>query len=209
MTVSRADLEATLERAKARGFLGPGDVQSHLDHALDFSVAAAPFRGTFLDLGTGAGLPGLVLALEWPETHGLLVDSSVRRGEALDEACRILELEGRITVLVARAEALGRNPDHRGRHGLIVARSFGAPAVLAECAAPLLAVGGHAVISEVADETSRERRWSTEGLAEFGLERLETRSFGTATVSVLVKTTETGERWPRRVGIPSKRPRWR
>jgi hypothetical protein len=101
-----------------------------------------------LDLGSGGGLPGLVLVSAWPTTDWCLLDANQRRTEFLQEAVDELGLAGRVTVRRGRAEDLAHDPSLRGTFDLVVARSFGKPAVTAECAAGFLAVGGSLVVSE-------------------------------------------------------------
>jgi 16S rRNA (guanine527-N7)-methyltransferase len=101
---------------------------------------------------------------------------------------------------------LARDDRFRQKFEVVTARSFGSPAVTVECGAPLLGVGGVMVVSEPPGDAD-ERRWPEEGLAQVGLVRasrlrLDDR-FG---YQVLVKSGETPERYPRRVGVPSKRP---
>lgn len=204
----REALAALLSVARDRGFLGPGAVDDHLEHALGYSRAIEDLRGPFLDLGSGAGLPGLVLALVWPEAQGVLVESSTRRGGHLRECVQHLDIEERVRVVVERAEVLGRAPGDRERYPLVVARSFGAPAVLAECAAPLVAVGGHLVVSEPPLEIPDPLRWPPAQLHRLGLRCVEHRSSGQAHVVILEKSRAVSDRWPRRAGIPAKRPLW-
>jgi 16S rRNA (guanine527-N7)-methyltransferase len=147
-------LVPVLEEARGLGFLGPGPVEAHLDHAAGYAAALEAHEGAgwspprAADLGSGAGVPGLPLALHFPATRWTLVEASVRRAAFLRAAVSRLGVRDRITVVEDRAEAVGRDPDSRGRFDLVVARSFGPPAVVAECAAPLLRVGGRAVVSE-------------------------------------------------------------
>ncbi|MGH9120995.1 MAG: RsmG family class I SAM-dependent methyltransferase, partial [Acidimicrobiales bacterium] len=103
--------------------------------------------GLSVDLGSGAGLPGLVLACSWPESRWILMDSSTRRTAWLASAVERLGVSARVRVLCARAEVVGRG-ELRGSIHHVVARSFGAPAVTAECAAPLLRIGGSLVVAE-------------------------------------------------------------
>jgi 16S rRNA (guanine527-N7)-methyltransferase len=91
-----------------------------------------------------------------------------------------------------------------------VARSFGAPPVTAECAAPFLQLGGVLIVSEppVASGDSDELRWPEEGLAVVGLEpeSLWRDSFG---YRVLRQSQNCPDRFPRRVGVAAKRPIYR
>lgn len=140
-----ASVVRMLHEARDLGFLGPGPVEAHLEHAQGF-VAAAVSAGVpvdedvvVVDLGSGGGVPGLVLAAAWPHARIVLLDGSVRRAQFLRRAVKACDLEGRLSVWEMRAEDAGRDPRRRGGADLVVARLFGPPAVTAECAAPLLA----------------------------------------------------------------------
>lgn len=115
-----------------------------------------------------------------------------------------LGLAERVQVRTGRAEDLGRRLGHRGSYHLVVARSFARPAVVAECAAPLLAVGGRLVVSEPPME---EDRWPDQGLDVLGLGRALPPAASRRLV-VLRQERPCPERYPRRVGVPSKRPLW-
>ena len=135
-------LLAVLTRGRDLGFLGPGPVEVHLRHA----EAYAPFVGastSAVDLGSGGGVPGLVLARHAGDAcRWQLLDANRRRCAFLREVVQELGLGERVGVLEGRAEDFGRQALLRGQADLVVARSFGPPAAVAECAAPLLAVGG-------------------------------------------------------------------
>ena len=199
-----------LQEARDLGFLGPGPVEAHLDHAAGFAevLRGLEERTAWLrraaDLGSGAGLPGLPLALAFPDCVWLLVESSVRRAAFLRHAVTQLEVGARVEVAEARAEAVGRAPARRGRFDLVVARSFGPPAVVAECGAPLLRVSGRAVISE--PPGGAPSRWPAPGLAELGMApEVATLAQGSA-YQVLRQEEPCSDRYPRRIGIPAKRP---
>src|SRR5690606_21759798 len=102
---------------------------------------------------------------------------------------------------VGRAEEVGRSR-WRGRAEAVIARSFGPPAATAECAAPLLRGGGLLVVSEPPDDVDR---WPAAGLAALGLV-VGPRVAEDATVQVLVQQEVCPDRFPRRVGLPAKRP---
>jgi len=204
-----AEVVSALVRSAELGFLGGMPVAEQIDHSLGFVAAtelALDHRpSNVVDLGTGGGVPGLVLHSCWSEGRLVLLDGNQRRTEFLS-----LEVEGwgsaSLEVVRGRAEEMGRDDRYRHRFEVVTARSFGPPGVTAECAAPLLSIGGVMVVSEPpgAFEASR---WPEDRLAELGLS-LDTRErfdhrFG---FQVLRKTSGTPDRYPRRVGIPSKRP---
>jgi 16S rRNA (guanine527-N7)-methyltransferase len=192
-----------LAEARDLGFFGPGPLGPQLEHARAFlPLLGTP--GSVVDLGTGGGLPGLVLLRALPDTTFVLVESQQRRAAFLREALARLGAEDRATVLEDRAEVVGRAPDHRERHDAVVARSFAAPAVTAECAAPLLRVGGVLVVSD--PPAGGEARWPADPLRELGL-AVATRTT-TPSLTSLEKVMGTSERFPRPVGRPAKRPLW-
>ena len=205
--MSRERLIVVLEEAQRRGLLGPGPVEAHIDHAQGFSRVAAelgPDGRPGLDLGTGGGVPGLLLAVADPEREWTLLDSRDRCAQFVRGAVAELDLRERVTVVLGRAEEVGRDAAHRGRYGVVVARGFGPPAVTAECAAPLLAVGGHLVVSEPPNSTGI--RWPAEQLRKLGLSPNRLVSLPSATFAVLEQVETTSNTYPRRVGAPRKRP---
>lgn len=201
------DLLSCLARARELGLLGPGPVEAHVQHAARYLAAIDRHgldHGRFVDLGSGAGIPGLVLAQRWSQSDAVLLDSSQRRCEFLRWAVRELELEPQVTVVEARAEDAGHG-ELRAQFPLVVARGFARPAVVSECAAGLLAQGGHLVVSEpppTTDSQSRERRWSTAGLELLGQELV----VAEGGVAIIRQVYRTPDRFPRRAGVPAKRP---
>jgi 16S rRNA (guanine527-N7)-methyltransferase len=219
-------LADVLDEARSAGFLGPGPVDAQIRHAEGFAAVArrlldpdagpasegpgerpAAVRAQVLDLGSGGGLPGLVVAESWPEASVVLLEAQGRRAAFLGRAVEGLGLGDRVAVRQARAEDFGRDPAGRSRFDVVTARSFGPPAVVAECAAPLLRTGGWLVVSEPPDQSDAEAvlRWPAEPLARLGLrpgERLRA-AFG---YRVLRQAEPCPERFPRRNGVPAKRP---
>lgn len=197
-----------LEQAQDRGFLGPGPVADQLARALAFLPEGPPANvRAALDLGTGGGLPGLVLALAWPRLSLVLLDSSQKRARWLREVCRELELGDRVHVVGDRAEDAARS-DLRGAFDLVTARSFGPPPATAECGAPFLRTGGSLVIAEPPEWDPR--RWPSSALELLGLELLShesvTTSAGPASFVRLLAVGKCPDRYPRRTGVPFKRP---
>ncbi len=157
---------------------------------------------TVLDLGSGGGLPGLPLAMVWPASHWVLLDGSQTRAEFLQHAVTTLGLTDRVLVVGERAEVAGRG-ELRGTFDCVVARSFAGPAPTAECGAPFLRVGGSLVVAE--PPGGEPQRWDPQGLALLGLQ-IGLRVVGRTAYQVLRQDTPCPDRFPRRVGVPTKRP---
>ena len=200
-----ATLQEVLKEARDLGFLGPGPVDGHIEHAAGFIQAVGtPHPQRVVDLGSGGGIPGFVVALAWPDAAIYLLDSSERRTLFLAEAARALGLSNRVVVGHARAEEAGRDPQWRGQADLVVARSFGPPAVTAECAAPLLCIGGRLVVSEPPTEPGD--RWPADALAALGMRPVSRFLQAFSRFQILRQEHACPEAYPRRVGIPAKRP---
>lgn len=200
------DLLPWLERSREVGFLGPGPVADHVAHAEGFAEAVGEAPGCVVDLGSGGGVPGLVLAERWAETRFVLLDSNERRTEFLRTAVEGLGWADRVEVVRARAEVAGRDDTLRGWFDAVVSRSFGPPPVTAECAAPLLRTGGLLVVSE---PPTGEQRWPEAGVSVVGLQwdRRHEASTG-AGYAVLRQVAPCPAPYPRREGVPGKRPLW-
>ena len=120
----------------------------------------------------------------FPAARGVLLDAGQRRGEFLREGVERLDLGDRVEVGAGRAEVLAREPSLRAAFDLVVARSFGAPAVTAECAVGFLRAGGALVVTEPPASSGSTDRWPVEGLARLGFgPALEIRHGDTGAVS--------------------------
>ena len=167
-------------------------------------AAGDPPPARVLDLGSGAGVPGLVLALRWPDTTFVLLDASAKRTAALSTAVVELGLGDRVTVRTDRAEDAGRDPALRATFDAVTARSFAAPAVTAECGAPFLRVGGMLVVAE--PPGGGEGRWPAAPLATLGLTDDGVTAAGDGTVRRLRLTALVDATYPRPNGVPAQRP---
>jgi 16S rRNA (guanine527-N7)-methyltransferase len=208
------DLAKIFETARRLGFLGPRPVTEQIAHSVAFaSVLEATGSGPapFLDLGSGGGVPGLVLAVCWPEQPGTLLDSSRRRTEFLRLTVADLGWEARLAVVEGRAELLARDSGLRASFPLVVARSFAAPSVTAEIGGAFVEPGGRLGVSEPGTTGERNRvtdRWPQDGLAQLGLGPAEVHRGAKVRVAVIPRIGDLADRWPRAVGIPAKRPLW-
>jgi len=203
-------LQAALERARALGFLGPGAIDDHVRHAEGFAVAAQRRLGqdpaSLLDLGSGGGIPGLVLARSWPQIGVVLVESGHRRCEHLRAEIEGLGWAGRVEVVEERAERVAHGSELRERWELVTARSFASPAATAEIAAGLVAPDGLLVVSEPPEEDPA--RWPADELRGLGFAPPRYEAVGRAHFACFVKAHNAPADVPRGVGRPGKRPRW-
>lgn len=202
-------LAAVLVRSQELGFLGPGDPEAHRRHSLAFASAFEELGGAApiacCDLGAGGGIPGLVLALRWRSTPIVLIEAGARRCRFLREAVDELGLASTVSVAEGRAEALARTPGLEARFDLVTARAFGPPATTAECATRLLAPAGTLLVSEPPSSDTTSHRWRDDGLAKLGLGPAIPVGVDPHVVA-LRREHSCPDRFPRRVGVPAKRP---
>ena len=204
--MTNAWLFRALEESRARGFLGPSAIEPQIEHAKGFALC---WEGhfdhsptSFLDLGSGGGLPGLVLAERWG-CRTVLVDSMVKRMNFLREVLAWVGAPDDVEVITGRAETVARDPSLEAMFPLVTARSFGPPAVVAECATRFMALGGMLIVSEPPEDESG--RWKSKALSTMGFEDHGRVRHGAA-FRVLIKVARTPEELPRDVGVPAKRP---
>ena len=171
--------------------VAPGpDVASGIPVDLDAETIA-------VDLGTGGGVPGLVLAI-LTSNRWVLVDRGDRRCTFLRWAVRELGIADRVEVHAMDAVLVARG-DLRGRAGLVTARSFAAPGPTAECAAPLLALDGVLVVSEPpGGDGGSWNRWDPEALDQLGMVDLGGWRHGGAGYRAMRSTGTCPSRFPRR-----------
>jgi 16S rRNA (guanine527-N7)-methyltransferase len=200
-------LSRALEQSRARGYLGPNAIEPHITHAEGFALCWEELHpappDSFLDLGSGGGLPGLVLLNRW-RTRGVFTDSMVKRANFLMEA---LDWDGAPPngeVIIGRIEEIARFAELQESFDLVTARSFGRPSVSAECGARFLKIGGVMIVSEPPDDSVSDR-WNGPGLALLGFEDRGRVRHGAA-YQVLLKVKSTPQAYPRSVGTPRKKP---
>lgn len=179
------------------------DPESFAPHILDALTLAGDVDGPLIDLGSGAGLPGIPLAIATGQPV-VLVDSARKKAMFLTRALTELGLDGE--AVAARAESLGHDPAYRDRFRCATARAVSTAPTVAELTVPFLGVGGRALLQRgVLDE--RERRAVTDAAPMLGADVVEERLLGgDRRILILVKRTPTQQRFPRRDGIPEKRP---
>lgn len=167
----------------------------------------ALLEGKVADVGTGAGFPGLLLKIYCPQLELTLIDSSGKRVEFLRHCCARLGIEAEIVQ--ARAETLGHSP-LRESFNWVVARALAKMPVLAEYCLPLTRRGGYFVAYKGQDG-QREQAEADPAVRLLGGKKDMVKAYTlpggeNRTLLFVKKETSTPDRYPRRPGIPAKRP---
>lgn len=119
----------------------PAAIQGHIDDARTGLPLLERERGLLIDVGAGAGLPGLPILIERPDLAGVLLESRARRCDHLREAVRACGLDERVQVVEGRAETHAAGPG-REAADIAVARALAPPPVALELCVPLVRPGG-------------------------------------------------------------------
>ena len=171
-------------------------------HFLDCAALTPhmPQGGRVLDVGTGAGFPGMPLAILCPETEFVLLDALRKRIDFLNEVIETLGLTN-VTAVHARAEDYAR--DNRGTFDLAVSRAVADLRVLSELALPMVKVGG-AFLAMKAEDCTEEVETAANARTVLGAPDAEVLHYTVPFDEVLraivrlQKTQETPEKYPRR-----------
>ncbi len=160
-----------------------------------------------LDVGTGAGVPGLPLKIAFTSMSLTLLDATAKKTAFLTHVTHLLGLDD-VEVLTGRAEDLARDPRLRERFDVVLARAVGKLPVLAELTLPFCRPGGVVVAVKGAnvDDEVQQAENAIEALAGRLRETRRVAAAGGTAFVVLEKIGPTPERYPRRPGIPAKRP---
>ena len=186
----------------------------HIKHFLDSLTCLLALRDSgsdrLVDVGTGAGFPGIPLKIIYPKMQVTLVESVGKKAEFCRHVVNILELRG-VEVVQERAEALGQNPAYREQYDWAVARAVAILPVLAEYLLPLVRVGG-GMLAMKGESGPAEAHSAERALRVLGghlRQLLPVTLPGVAEERYLVvidKVAATPPAYPRKVGIPAKRP---
>lgn len=162
-----------------------------------------------VDIGTGAGLPGIPLRIVWPNIDLVLLESVGKKCRFLEDVVEHLNL-ARVEVVEGRAEDFGREPARRETFDLVFARAVASLPVLLEYSLPLLRVGGHLAATK-GSAAINEIDASTKALETLGGRLIDNAPLNPPdgaplTVVIIEKVAQTPAQYPRRAGIPTKRP---
>ena len=183
----------------------------HFVDSLSLFLVDFPHSGArFLDVGTGAGFPGIPLAICRPQWDVVLLDSLRKRLAFLESAMNVLGLNN-VSTLHARAEDAARNPAYRDSFDVVVSRAVARLPVLLELCLPFVKVGGVFVAmkgSGVEDEVEESGNALAElnGRVRSTIELSLPAGYGQRALVVVEKTGRTKRMFPRRAGIPAKQP---
>ena len=137
-----------LHSLRERGAIGESSLDGAVAHAAAFVEAIPSAAVDLLDLGSGGGLPGLVIALRLPHLHVTLCDRRERRMDLLSRACARLRITDRVDVITGDVRQLVRESRLQRGFDVVTARAFGDPSWTMSCAAPFLRDGGTLIVSD-------------------------------------------------------------
>jgi 16S rRNA (guanine527-N7)-methyltransferase len=181
-----------------------GESLALLDALVSLNALASPA----IDIGAGAGFPGLPIKILRPELELTLLEATGKKARFMTLVVETLGLSG-VTVINGRAEELAHDPGHRGAYALALARAVAPLRILVELALPFVRPGGY-LASPKGSGAQREIREAADALRLCGGEVAAVPALDVpdpAPILVLVrKTGETPDAYPRRPGIPAKRP---
>jgi 16S rRNA (guanine527-N7)-methyltransferase len=192
-------------RLNLTAIISPEDVAKK--HFLD-SFAAAPYlkdEARIIDVGTGAGFPGIPLLILRPDLTLTLMDSQQKKLVFLDAVLKELKLPAE--CVHARAEDAGRNPKYRERFDAALTRAVSALPVLCELTLPLVKVGGVSIAykGDSAEELAASQ--NALELLHASAERVIIPSdYGVRELVILTKLAATAKQFPRKAGAPAKKP---
>ena len=203
-------LEEILLHAKKLNYLGKPPVQDHILNAKGFIQTIQELETNLeqvklVDLGSGGGVPALILIDYFKNWEFILIERKEKRAEFLSWAVKKLNTGKRIEIICDEVENVARNSKYEATVDFVTARSFAPPPTTAECACRFLKKNRYLVVSEPPNTTNR---WLNTALNETGLVPLKTTKQENGTFQTLELLETPGNRLPRRPGVPRKRPLW-
>lgn len=185
-------------------------------HFLD-SLTIVPYLPktpfSMIDIGTGAGFPGIPVRIVVPGSKITLLEAVGKKVHFLEYIIKTLELND-INAHQGRAEDLGHDPQFRGQFDIVTGRAVAHLSVLAEYALPFLKVGGRLIAQKqdtiTGEEGENEIADTDKALAELGgrvkgIVAVTAEGLKNRNIIIIEKISDTPSKYPRRAGIPSKR----
>ena len=165
---------------------------------------------SIIDVGTGAGFPGIPIKIAFPDTKIVLLDSLNKRIKFLNEVIEKLELQN-IETIHGRAEEFGRNKNHREKYDIAIARAVAPLNILLEYLMPFTKVKGKCLCMK-GSSSEEEIKNSKNAVEILGGELIKTEDFYIPNTDIkrrivqINKIKETSNKYPRKAGTPSKEP---
>ncbi len=205
--------ELLVERNKVMNLTGITEYDEVVEkHFIDSSLASAfhKIEGSLIDVGTGAGFPGIPLKILFPELKVVLLDSLNKRINFLEEVIEQLGLEN-ITAIHGRAEDFAKKEEYREQFDFCVSRAVANLSTLSEYCLPFIKVGG-SFVSYKSGEVENEIKESGRAITMLGgkvgnIDKMELpNDKGSRSFIQIEKITETSKKYPRKSGLPAKKP---
>ncbi len=207
-----ADLIDWNRRINLTAITDPRDIvhKHFLDSLSALTTCDLQVGARIIDVGSGAGFPGLPIRIARPDLQLTLLEATRKKCDFLRHIAAVLALE-RVTIVQARAEDAARDAAHRERYDVAIARAVAETATLAEYLLPFVRIGGQAVAQKSGDVEAELARAGAAIAALGGRVQRITRLTvpGVAESRCLVildKIAPTPDQYPRRAGLPAKRP---
>ncbi|MGD8456342.1 MAG: 16S rRNA (guanine(527)-N(7))-methyltransferase RsmG [Anaerolineales bacterium] len=206
------ELAAWNRKMNLTAIVDPVDIRrKHFLDSLSCHLAMADAtKADVVDVGAGAGFPGIPLKLFYPEMNLTVIESVKKKTWFISHMVAVLKLQG-VEALTARAEKLGQDSTHRERYDWAVARAVASLPVLVEYLLPLVRVGGYA-LAQKGEGAMSEVEEAYDAIDILGGKVAEIIPVEIPGVDerrhlvVIEKISPTPEKYPRRVGVPTKRP---
>jgi len=163
-----------------------------------------------LDVGSGAGFPGLPIKIMLPDTRMTLLEATAKKVTFLQHVVGVLGLDD-VRIIHGRAEEVAHDPEERGKYDVVLARAVASLPTLAEYCLPFCRIGGR-FIAQKAEDAADEVAAAAEAVAILGGELREVKRVlvpGIAeprSLVVYLKVRPTPHDYPRRPGLPTRRP---
>lgn len=185
------------------------EIDKHIEDSLKIRDVLDLTGEKLVDIGSGAGFPGMIIAMNCPQAEITLVESDLKKSQFLKEVTWELELTN-VEVICARVEELGQDNRYRGNFSLCSSRAVASMNILLEYGLPLLCSGGRMLLWKGRNyqqeiDQAQNALVILGGLLEdiYHYTLMEERD---RAIVIVRKEKPTPEKYPRRVGIPAKRP---
>jgi 16S rRNA (guanine527-N7)-methyltransferase len=171
-------------------------------------IAVTDFR--LIDVGTGAGLPGIPLKILFPEIKLVLLDSTAKKAPFLHHLTHKLKLDN-VDIVVGRAEEIAHQAQYREKFNIVLSRAVAPLPTLVELTLPFCAIGG-SFIAQKKGEIDLEISQAGRVINRLGgklreVKRIDLKEFSDKRRLIIIdKASPTPQQYPRRPGIPAKRP---